>query len=80
MLEARLCGSLPLARAAGQAVNRGELMRYLAELIWGAARNLAQSAAVVDATTLKYSTNRKQFAQMRLIFDNSNMSSATAAA
>ena len=34
LLEARLCGSLPLARAAGQEVSRGELMRYLAELIW----------------------------------------------
>jgi hypothetical protein len=34
LLEARLCGSLPLARAAGQEVSRGESMRYLAELIW----------------------------------------------
>ncbi len=33
-LEARLFGSLPLARAAGPAIDRGELMRYLAELVW----------------------------------------------
>jgi uncharacterized protein DUF6920 len=34
LLEARLCGSVPLARAAGLEVSKGELMRYLAELIW----------------------------------------------
>ena len=34
LLEARLGGSLPLARAAGQEFSRAELMRYLAELIW----------------------------------------------
>ncbi len=33
-LEARLCGSLPLARMAGPEVSKGELMRYLAELVW----------------------------------------------
>jgi hypothetical protein len=33
-LEARLFGSLPLARAAGPETDRGELMRYLAELAW----------------------------------------------
>jgi len=34
LLEARLCGSLRLAQAAGREVSRGELMRYLAELTW----------------------------------------------
>jgi len=34
LLEAGLCGSLPLARMAGPEVSKGELMRYLAELIW----------------------------------------------
>ena len=33
LLEARLYGSLPLTRAAGPETSRGELMRYLAELI-----------------------------------------------
>ena len=34
LLEARLLGSLPLARVAGAQADRGELMRYLAELAW----------------------------------------------
>ncbi|HSU04104.1 MAG TPA: DUF6544 family protein, partial [Acetobacteraceae bacterium] len=33
-LEARLFGSLRLARSTGPATDRGELMRYLAELPW----------------------------------------------
>ncbi len=46
-LEARLCGSLPLAHAAGQEVSRGELMRYLAELIWAPHAMQHNSAAVL---------------------------------
>jgi hypothetical protein len=34
LLEARLFGSLPLARSTGPETDRGELMRYLAELAW----------------------------------------------
>src|SRR5689334_17357815 len=34
LLEARLYGSVPLARAVGPPIDRGELMRYLAELVW----------------------------------------------
>lgn len=34
LLEARLFGSLPVARASGPEADRGELMRYLAELPW----------------------------------------------
>jgi hypothetical protein len=33
LLEARLFGSLRLARAAGPQAAKGELMRYLAELV-----------------------------------------------
>ena len=33
-LEVRLFGSFPLVRAFGPEVGRGELMRYLAELVW----------------------------------------------
>ena len=33
-LEVRLFGSLPIARAHGNDLDRGELMRYLAELVW----------------------------------------------
>lgn len=39
-LEARLLGWIRLARAAGAAVSRGELMRYLAELPWAPAAML----------------------------------------
>ena len=34
LLDARLFGSLSLARAAGAQATKGELMRYLAELAW----------------------------------------------
>jgi hypothetical protein len=34
LLDARLFGSLPLARAAGPQADEGELMLYLAELAW----------------------------------------------
>ena len=60
LLEARLCGSLPLARAAGQEVSRGELMRYLAELIWvphAMRHNSALSWREIDATTVEVSAS-----------------------
>ena len=44
-LEARLCGSLPLARMAGLEVSKGELMGYLAELSGDA--NSLQPASVL---------------------------------
>ena len=34
LLQARLLGSIPVARAEGAEMNRGEAMRYLAELPW----------------------------------------------
>lgn len=34
LLEARLFGSIPVARTTGPDVDRGELLRYLAELSW----------------------------------------------
>ena len=34
LLEARLMGSIPLAKVTGPELDRGELMRYLAELVW----------------------------------------------
>ena len=33
-LDARLLGSVPLAHVTGRDISRGELMRYLAELVW----------------------------------------------
>ena len=53
-LEARLFGSLRLARAAGPHVGKGELMRYLAELAWAPhamLHNPQLSWREIDATT-----------------------------
>lgn len=58
MLEARLCGSLPLARLAGLEISKGELMRYLAELIWAPHAMLHNPALAwrqIDATTVEVS-------------------------
>jgi hypothetical protein len=56
LLEARLYGSLPLTRAAGPETSRGELMRYLAELIWAPhakRHNPALSWREIDATAVE---------------------------
>ena len=56
MLEARLCGSLPLARPAGLEMSKGELMRYLTELIWAPHAMLHNPALAwrqIDATTVE---------------------------
>jgi hypothetical protein len=58
LLEARFCGSLPLVRAAGQEISRGELMRYLAELIWAPhamQRNPQLSWREIDASAVEVS-------------------------
>jgi hypothetical protein len=74
LLEARLSGSFPLARLAGPEASRGELMRYLAELIWAphAMRdNPALSWREIDATTVEVSaSSRGGPARVRLIFEN----------
>lgn len=73
-LEARLCGSLPLARMAGLEVSKGELMRYLAELVWAphAIRyNPHLSWREIDASTVEVSApNANGEARVRLIFRN----------
>jgi hypothetical protein len=56
LLEARFLGSLPLMRLAGPEVSRGELMRYLAELIWAPQamlQNPQLSWREINATRLK---------------------------
>lgn len=58
LLEARLWGSLPLARLAGPETSKGELMRYLAELIWAPRamrHNPALSWREIDAATVEVS-------------------------
>ena len=58
LLEARLFGSLRLVRAAGPQADRGELMRYLAELAWAPhamLHNPQLSWREIDATTVEVS-------------------------
>ena len=58
LLEARLFGSLRLARAAGPQASRGELMRYLAELAWAPhamLHNPHLSWREIDANTVEVS-------------------------
>jgi len=60
LLEARLFGSLRLARAAGPVAGKGELMRYLAELGWAPhamLHNPQLSWREIDATTIEVSAN-----------------------
>ena len=58
LLEARLFGSLPVARAAGPEASRGELMRYLGELAWSPhaiLHNPQLSWREIDASTIEVS-------------------------
>jgi hypothetical protein len=58
LLEARLFGSLRLARAAGPQAAKAELMRYLAELAWvphAMLHNPQLSWREIDATTVEAS-------------------------
>jgi hypothetical protein len=77
LLEARLGGSLPLARAAGQEFSRAELMRYLAELIWAphAMQNNPQlSWREIDASTVEVSAaSAGGPARVRLIFEDGDI-------
>ena len=77
LLEARLFGSLPLARAAGPQADKGELMRYLAELAWAPhvmLHNPQLSWREIDATTVEVSTESQAGpARVRLIFENGDI-------
>jgi hypothetical protein len=77
LLEARLCGSLPLARMAGPEISKGELMRYLAELVWAphAIRyNPHLSWREIDASAVEVSApNAIGEARVRLIFRNGDI-------
>ena len=58
LLEARLFGSLRLARATGAQATTGDLMRYLAELAWAPhamLHNPQLSWREIDATTVEVS-------------------------
>jgi hypothetical protein len=72
LLEARLLGSVPLARATGPHADKGELMRYLAELVWAPQAMLENpwlrwrevSGSVVEVTAASSSGP----ARVRLVF------------
>jgi hypothetical protein len=77
LLEARLFGSLPLARAAGPQADKAELMRYLAELAWAPhamLHNPQLSWREIDATTVEVSAESPAGpARVRLIFENGDI-------
>ncbi len=77
LLEVRLCGSWPLARLAGPEASKGELMRYLAELIWAPhtmLHNPELSWREIDATTVEVSAKSAHGpARVRLVFDNGDI-------
>jgi len=77
LLEARLFGSLPLARVTGPEVAKSELMRYLAELIWtphAILHNPKLSWREIDATTVEVSAaSVNGRARVRLIFENGDI-------
>jgi hypothetical protein len=77
LLEARLFGSLRLARAAGPQAGKGELMRYLAELAWAphaVLHNPQLSWRQIDATTVEVSAESPAGpARLRLVFENGDI-------
>ena len=77
LLEVRLFGSFPLVRAAGPDVGQGELMRYLAELVWvpqAMLYNSGLSWRVMDETSVEVSAaGPAGSARMRLLFDGGDV-------
>ena len=77
LLEARLFGSLPLARGTGPQADKGELMRYLAELAWAPhamLHNPQLSWREIGATTVEVAAESPAGpAQVRLIFENGDI-------
>jgi hypothetical protein len=77
LLEARLFGSFRLARAQGPQADKGELMRYLAELAWvphAMLYNPQLSWREIDATTVEVSAESPAGpARVRLIFENGDI-------
>ena len=77
LLEGRLFGSLQVARAAGAPAAKGELMRYLAELVWAPyamLHNPKLSWREIDASTFEVSAESPAgSARVRLIFENGDI-------
>ena len=76
-LEARLFGSIPVARAAGPEVSKGELMRYLAELAWAPhamVRNARLRWREIDSSTIEVSADSPDGpARVRLVFQDGDI-------
>jgi Family of unknown function (DUF6544) len=75
LLEARLFGSLRLARAAGPQAGKGELMRYLAELAWAPhaiLHNPQLSWREIDTVEVSAESPAGP-ARVRLIFENGDI-------
>jgi hypothetical protein len=77
LLEARLLGSLPLARSTGPETSMGELMRYLAELAWAPhamLHNSHLSWREIDAATVEVSAESAGGrARVRLVFEHGDV-------
>ncbi len=77
LLEARLFGSIPVARAAGPDVSKGELMRYLAELAWAPPamlRNARLRWRKIDSSTVEVSSDSPGGpARVRLVFEDGDI-------
>ena len=82
LLEARLFGSLRLARAAGPETSKGELMRYLAELPWAPhamLHNPFLEWRELDPSMVEVSAESTGGpARVRLIFENGDVVRADA--
>ncbi len=77
VLEARLFGSVPVARAVGPQLSKGELMRYLAELAWAPQamlRNAGLRWREVDAARMEVSADSAGGpARVRLVFKDGDI-------
>jgi hypothetical protein len=82
LLEVRLNGSLLLAGVAGPEASKGELIRYLAELVWAPhaiQHNPQLSWREIDRTTVEVSAESLVGpAQVRLLVENGNITAMEA--
>ena len=82
LLEVRLNGSLLLAGVAGPEASKGELIRYLAELVWAPhaiQHNPQLSWREIDRTTVEVSAESLVGpARVRLLVENGNITAMEA--
>lgn len=82
--DGRLFGCIPLFRASGSDISRGEAMRYLAELAWAPQAMLANETLVwreIDGATIEVATQvAGEHVAVRLHFDSTGDITAASAA